>query len=218
MPVNNSQKAKELGSSSYTEMRHIETLLEYDTISTIVEALTGENPVAGMVNEFFEIDNEWDEDNSPSLGQHIKFKKLPKDFEMYDGRTLAQFILDELGQLIYTDRNLFDKYKEKKARQAGERILDELGVDEQDRAILDELLNGNYIWAIAQREAPPSDAAKAAYEHLTEIVIEAQHTAATILAEIIDMIKNGRDYSEIVLRFDEMIETFKNGQGNNVAG
>ena len=218
MPVNNAKKAKEKGSSTYTEMRHIETLLEYDTLSTIIEALTGENPVAGMITEWFEIDQDYDEDNSPSLGQHIKFKKLPRDMEMYDGRTMAQYILDELGQLIYTDRNLFDKYKEKKARQAGERILNELGVDEQDRATLDELLNGNYIWAISQREAPPSDAAKMAYEHLTEIVVEAQHTAATILAEVVDMIKNGRDYSEIVLRFEEMITLFKDGQGNNIAG
>lgn len=190
------------------QMRHVLSHEEGSYLGEIVYLLTGANPATGMVTDFFEIDDSYDPSKPHTLAEHINFKKLPSENE-----DLVDLIL-QYSELAYTNRGLWDEYMKKRQKRAGEKILDDMGVDEDTRALLAMILESSQMYSICSREAPPSEAAEQAYAHLTKICEEAQKTSSAIFYRIVAMILADPmyDYDDIVYEFKRMIAELRQGQ------
>lgn len=205
MPVPDWSKDKTAQGLQPMQMRHVNSNDEASMLSEIVYLLSGEDPVAGMVTDFFTIDADYDEEKPWTLAEHINFLKIPYSEEIED-------VMMRYSELAYTDRGLWEIYMQKRQKRAGQKILDDMKVDETTRAVLSSILESSHMYAIASREAPPSSAAEAAYAHMTQITVEAQKTSQEIFARIVQMIVNESDYEDIVYEFNQMIEEMRQGQ------
>ena len=194
---------KETGKSKNI-MHHIGTELEADFIDDIVRAITGKAPAPGMSNEYFDIDDNYDPNHKSQIWEHIKFKELPTD-----NKKIENTIIDNLAELAYGNRRLFDKMIERRRERAEDDIIKRLGITESEFAQFNETLNTSWLWYVAEQLYPPSEAVEEAFDNLMKLTNEAQKGAQDDFNKVVTMIKNGEDYYTIVESLNKIIEDMK---------
>lgn len=207
------KRAPNKGESEDKYFGHVRSALEGADIDNIAQAL-GKETKPGEDNEYFSIDDTWD-GQLFSLAEHITWKQVPVDQFWKDDHgekynEVIESIVRYMG-LAYTDRKLYDEFRESVDSQNWERFKKKYS-DKNDDADTDTLemlayiLNSSHLWHIASRYIPPSEAAEIVHDQLVDIVIKASKEGESIMSEIVAMIRAEKDLEDIREKFDELIK------------
>ena len=175
--------------------------------SNLLEALIDHLPVsnikAGESNQYYEIDNDYDEKKSGELHKHIKFKYIGKEQEAY---------IDRLLKNPYTSKKMYNEYLTSASNKAYETNVNNLlkskniKIDVAVKESLKSIMDSSHSWRVASADSFDSKQTKSKWDNLYKNAIEAYNTEdSSVWDTLATMIENEEDYSTIIQFVDEVI-------------
>ena len=175
--------------------------------SNLLEALIDHLPVstikAGESNQYYEIDNDYDEKKSGELHKHIKFKYIDKEKAAY---------VDRLLKNPYTSQKMYNEYLSSASNKAYETNVNNLlkskniKIDVAVKESLKSIMNSSHSWRIASADSFDSKQTKSKWDNLYKNAIEAYNTEdSSVWDTLATMIENEEDYSTIIQFVDDVI-------------
>ena len=180
--------------SNYEFSNLLEALIDHLPISTIK---------AGESNQYYEIDNDYDEKKSGELHKHIKFKYIGKEQAAY---------IDRLLKNPYTSEKMYNEYLSSASNKAYETNVNNLlkskniKIDVAVKESLKSIMDSSHSWRVASADSFDSKQTKSKWDNLYKNAIEAYNTEdSTVWDTLATMIENEEDYSTIIQFVDDVI-------------
>ena len=175
--------------------------------SNLLEALIDHLPVsnikAGESNQYYEIDNDYDEKKSGELHKHIKFKYIGKEQAAY---------IDRLLKNPYTSEKMYNEYLSSASNKAYETNVNNLlkskniKIDVAVKESLKSIMDSSHSWRVASADSFDSKQTKSKWANLYKNAIEAYNTEdSSVWDTLATMIENEEDYSTIIQFVDDVI-------------